>query len=120
VAELAIFSADGYVAVVPGAAGALAFAQAKGWTQDSPSVPGAAEKGDAWGASLRFLQPLGVAVPAGLLVGAPGENSGAGATTFLPTVAGTGLTGVGAKYFDQNSAGIPGAAESGDNFGAFY
>jgi hypothetical protein len=119
-AELAVWSADGYVSVVPGAAGALAFPQTTGWTQDSPGVPGASEAGDAWGGSLRFVRALGVGVPAGLLVGAPGENSNAGAITFLPGAGGTGLTGTGSKYFSQNSAGIPGNSESGDLFGSFY
>jgi len=120
VADLAVYSADGYVTVVPGSAGGLVFSSAKGWTQDSPSVPGAAEAGDAWGASLRFVRPLGAGVPAGLLVGAPGENKAAGAVTFLPATAGTGLTGVGSKYFSQDSTGIPGASESGDVFGTSY
>jgi hypothetical protein len=120
VAELAVYSADGYVTVVPGGPGGLVFGAAKGWTQDSPSVPGATEAGDAWGASLRFVRPLGAAVPAGLLVGAPGENKAAGAVTFLPAAAGTGLTGAGSKYFSQNSTGIPGGSESGDVFGTFY
>jgi hypothetical protein len=106
--------------VVPGAAAGLNFAQAKGWTQDSPSVPGASEAGDDWGASLRFVRPFGVGQPAGLLVGAPGENSASGAVTFLPAVAGTGLTGVGSVYISQNSAGVPGTSESGDVFGTFY
>jgi len=119
-AELAVYSVDGYVSVIPGSASGLAFSQAKGWTQDSPSVPGASETGDAWGASLRFISPLGTSRPAGLLVGAPGENLGAGAITFLPANAGTGLTGTGSQYFSQDSAGIPGSSESGDNFGSFY
>jgi hypothetical protein len=118
--DLAIYSGDGYVAVVPGKAGALDFTKAKGWTQNSTGVPGSSETGDAWGASLRFISPLGIAKPAGLLVGAPGENSGAGAITFLPSAAGTGLTGTGSQYFSQNSAGIPGSSESGDVFGTFY
>jgi hypothetical protein len=119
-AELAIYSADGYVSVVPGKVGALDFAKAKGWTQNSTNVPGTSETGDAWGASLRFVSPLGTGKPAGLLVGAPGENNQAGAITFLPAVAGTGLTGTGSKYFDQNTAGIPGGAEGGDLFGTYY
>jgi hypothetical protein len=120
ISELAVYSGDAYVAVIPGATGGLDFAKAKGWTQNSTGVPGTSETGDEWGACLRFVSALGTGKPAGLLVGAPGENSGAGAITFLPGAAGTGLTGTGSQYFSQNSTGIPGSSESGDVFGSFY
>ena len=72
------------------------------YQQGARKVPGAAEKGDRFGAAL---------AGGGALVGAPGEDVGrivdAGAVTWQ------------LKYaVSQDSAGIPGEAEQGDRFGA--
>jgi FG-GAP-like repeat/FG-GAP repeat len=88
-------------------------------TQDSPGVPGVVERDDE----------LGFAVGTGnfdldgfadLAVGAPGEDYGAvdrgGAVNVLRGSAG-GLTGSGSQLLTQNSPGVPGVAELGDNFG---
>ena len=72
------------------------------YQQGSRKVPGAPEKGDRFGASL---------AGGGTLIGAPGEDVGsivdAGAVTWQ------------LRYvLTQDSAGIPGTAERGDQFGA--
>ncbi|HEX2417812.1 MAG TPA: FG-GAP repeat protein, partial [Micromonosporaceae bacterium] len=115
-AELALYSdGDGYVTVIPGG---LSFDSAQGWTQNSDGIPGASEPGDEWGNSLRFADVAGTGM-ASLVVGADGENTAQGAFTVIPGTS-TGLTGVGSRYFSQNTAGVPGTAENGDRFGAFY
>ncbi|MFC8131204.1 esterase [Streptomyces sp. NPDC057302] len=94
--------------------------EAKWWTQDSVDVPGTAERGDGWGADLSVADTNGDGY-ADVAIGAPGEDIGtvadAGAAWVLRG-SNAGLTGVGAKSWDQNSADIPGAAEKGDKWGA--
>ncbi|HZB30063.1 MAG TPA: hypothetical protein VE465_07840 [Streptosporangiaceae bacterium] len=87
--------------------------------QDSPSVPGSGEAGDAFGASVA-AGDITHDGTADLVVGAPTEDIGtaadAGATFVLPGSA-TGLTGVGSQMITQNTAGVPGGCETGDKFG---
>jgi hypothetical protein len=116
-AELAIFSLDRYVTIVPGAIGGLSPTTATAWTQASPGIPGADEAGDFWGDSLRFENFKGTGPP-GLAVGADGENDSAGAVTVIYSTA-SGLTATGSTTFSQDSAGVPGTAEAGDAFGSF-
>ena len=76
--------------------------------QSTPSVPGAAEAGDRFGAAL-----------ARGAIGVPGEDLGtvtdAGSVqVFRLTPAGV----VPGRSYTQDSAGVPGAAERGDRFGA--
>ncbi|MGW4594733.1 hypothetical protein ACWEOA_05245 [Streptomyces sp. NPDC004457] len=85
-------------------------------TQDTPGVPGAAETGDAFGGGV-FLGDVDGDGFQDLAVGAPGEDSGAGSVTLLRGTA-HGLTTKGAVSYTQNTAGVPGAAEKGDRFGA--
>jgi hypothetical protein len=81
--------------------------------QDSPSVPGKAERGDHFGASLAD----------GLLdwVGVPGEDLGdiadAGMVHSQFSLDDEGHLG-GGHIITQNTPGIPGRAERGDHFGA--
>ncbi|MFF8906241.1 FG-GAP and VCBS repeat-containing protein [Streptomyces olivaceoviridis] len=84
--------------------------------QDTPGVPGAAETGDAFGSSV-FLGDVDGDGFEDLAIGAPGEDSGAGSVTLLRGTA-SGLTTKGATSYTQNTAGVPGAAENGDHFGA--
>ncbi|GGY96288.1 hypothetical protein GCM10010300_45440 [Streptomyces olivaceoviridis] len=84
--------------------------------QDTPGVPGAAETGDAFGSSV-FLGDVDGDGFEDLATGAPGEDSGAGSVTLLRGTA-SGLTTRGAVSYTQNTAGVPGAAEKGDRFGA--
>ncbi|MFT4165534.1 MAG: FG-GAP repeat protein [Microlunatus sp.] len=90
------------------------------FTQGSPGVPGAVEPGDRFGMSLT-AGDFGKSAIADLAVGVPYEDVGAkvdaGAVQILYGT-GTGLTGSGSVTITQNSAGVPGAAERGDRFGA--
>ncbi|MGW7073333.1 esterase [Streptomyces sp. NPDC054855] len=109
----------GLVGVRYGDAGGLKD-EAKWWTQDSADVPGVAERGDGWGADLSVADTNGDGY-ADVAIGAPGEDIGtvadAGAAWVLRGSE-FGLTGAGAKSWDQNSADIPGEAEKGDKWGA--
>ena len=110
----------GAVNVLYGTTGGLTGSGSQFFTQDSPGVPGVVEPDDEVGLALgagdfnrdRFVD---------LAVGAPGEDYGAadrgGAVTLLPGSAG-GLTGNGSQLLTQNSPGVPGVAELGDNFGS--
>ncbi|MFJ6573749.1 esterase [Streptomyces sp. NPDC091292] len=95
-------------------------AEAQWWTQDTAGVPGVAERGDGWGADLSVADTNGDGY-ADVAIGAPGEDIGtvadAGAVWILRGGKG-GLTATGAKSWDQNSKGVPGAAEKGDKWGA--
>ncbi|MGW7267395.1 esterase [Streptomyces sp. NPDC054842] len=94
-------------------------AEPRWWTQDSPGVPGTAEAGDGWGTDLSVADTNGDGY-ADVAVGASGEDVGtvadAGAVWVLRGTA-AGLTGNGAKSWDQNSADVPGIVEKGDKWG---
>ena len=85
-------------------------------TQDTAGVPGASETGDRFGSGVDLGDIDGDGY-ADLAVGAAGENGGAGAVTVLYGSP-SGLTTGGAQYYTQNTAGVPGASEDGDLFGA--
>jgi hypothetical protein len=83
-------------------------------TQNSPGVPGSAEKGDGFGSVLAAVDYGGV------LVGAPDENVGsvrdAGSVWYLRVnAAGTQIS---SQSWSQNSPGVAGSAETDDRFGA--
>ncbi|WP_051819412.1 FG-GAP-like repeat-containing protein [Streptomyces sp. NRRL S-920] len=88
-------------------------------TQDTAGVPGAAEKGDAFGWSLSSGDTNGDGY-ADIAVGAASESLGAakkaGSVIVLRGSA-SGLTGAGAKAFSQDTSGVPGTAETSDFFG---
>ncbi|MFD3841942.1 FG-GAP repeat protein [Streptomyces sp. NPDC058642] len=90
------------------------------WSQNSPGVPGAGELDDSWGNELSVADIDGDGF-ADVAVGAPGEDAdgeaAAGAVSLLRGSR-AGLTGTRAQYFDQNTAGIPGTADTGDGWGA--
>ncbi len=84
-------------------------------------VPGSREDGDLddFGAALAVSELTGDAY-ADLVVGAPGElvgDEGAGRVIFVRGGA-NGLARSGNRAFDQESAGVPGGSEEGDDFGA--
>ncbi|MFC7840508.1 FG-GAP repeat protein [Streptomyces sp. NPDC057382] len=84
-------------------------------TQDTPGVPGAAEKGDRFGSDVALGDVNGDG-HADLVVGTAGENASAGAVTVLYGSA-SGLTTKGSVSYTQNTSGVPGSSEAGDRFG---
>ncbi|MFI6728892.1 FG-GAP repeat protein [Streptomyces atratus] len=89
------------------------------WTQNTPGVPGTAERGDGWGTDLSVADTDGDGY-ADVAIGASGEDIGtvadAGAVWVLRGTAG-GLTATGAKSWDQNSAHVSGTAQKSDRWG---
>ena len=89
------------------------------WHQDSAGVKGTAEDSDDFGWSLAAAN-FGESSQADLAVGAPGEDigtvDGAGAVNVLYGASG-GLTASGDQFWQQDSSGIKGTAEDGDEFG---
>ncbi|WP_324603567.1 hypothetical protein [Streptomyces sp. SPB074] len=92
-------------------------------TQNTKGVPGVNEDGDAFGASLSVGDVDGDGC-ADVAVGVPGEGlerggknlDDVGAVVLLKG-SWKGLTGEGATAVDQDTAGVPGVAEAGDEFG---
>ncbi|MER7576129.1 FG-GAP-like repeat-containing protein [Streptomyces sp. NPDC126514] len=87
--------------------------------QDTPGVPGTDEEADLFGSAVDVGDINGDKY-ADVVVGAWGEDIGsardAGSVTVLFGSA-SGLSTTGAKSYTQNTAGVPGGAESGDAFG---
>ncbi|MER7485293.1 hypothetical protein ABTY20_05055 [Streptomyces sp. NPDC126497] len=107
-------SGTGAVMVVRGTSGQLDTAHARDWTQNSGGVPGASEKGDAFGSAVRLVDTDKDGY-ADLLIGAPGENGGVGSVWSLRGSA-TSVTATGAVTFGVGGAGLgsAGAARLGD------
>nr|WP_180218260.1 FG-GAP and VCBS repeat-containing protein [Streptomyces albus] len=92
-------------------------------TQNSAGVPGANEDGDEFGKALAAGDVNGDGY-ADIAVGVPGEDIGSGAAgknsgAVVQLLGGKGgLSGTGAKNWDQGVAGVPGAVEAEDLFGS--
>jgi hypothetical protein len=88
--------------------------------QDTAGVPGTAEYTDMFGQSLS-VGDVDADGYADVLVGSPNEavgtHEGAGTAVLLRGSA-TGLTTTKAAGYTQDTAGVPGAVETGDQFGA--
>ncbi|MFG2354708.1 N-acetylmuramoyl-L-alanine amidase [Streptomyces sp. NPDC048521] len=92
--------------------------------QDTSGVPGSAEDGDAMGAAVSAGDYNADGYP-DVLAGLPGEDltrdganrSNAGSVLLLKGSS-TGLTGTGAVAISQDTSGVPGATESGDQLGS--
>ncbi|MET7935863.1 FG-GAP and VCBS repeat-containing protein [Streptomyces sp. NPDC005322] len=88
--------------------------------QNTAGVPGVNEDGDQFGASLSAGDVNGDGY-ADVAVGIPDEDldSVKDAGSVVQLYGGpSGLSGTGAQAFTQDTAGVPGAAEAGDHFGA--
>ncbi|MFM9455302.1 esterase [Streptomyces europaeiscabiei] len=95
----------GAVWVLRGSASGLTSTGARSWDQNSANVPGAAEKGDKWGAQVRLTDPNSDG-RFGLLAAAPGENTGDGHVWVLSAGAG-GITATGSWTYNGASLGAP-------------
>ncbi|MEU4657174.1 FG-GAP-like repeat-containing protein [Streptomyces sp. NPDC023723] len=96
---------SGSVAVIPGGPGGPTGAGGQVFHQDTAGVPGAAETADRFGSALDLVDGNGDG-RAEPVVGAPGENSGAGAVWVFPATA-TGATATGSFVFGAGSLGMP-------------
>lgn len=90
------------------------------WSQKSPGLIGSPGQRDSWGNDVSVADVDGDGY-ADLAVGGPGEDAdgeqGAGAVSLLRGSR-EGLTATGYQHFDQNTPGIPGAAEEWDGWGS--
>ncbi|MGW6156670.1 FG-GAP repeat protein [Streptomyces sp. NPDC055144] len=89
-------------------------------SQDTGSVPGSSERGDAFGGELSLGDINGDDYQ-DLVVGAAGENLGGvvntGSVTVLYGTANGIDTSTGGQFFAQSTAGVPGSDEKDDYFG---
>jgi FG-GAP repeat len=109
---------DGGVNVIYGSSTGLSEAGDQFWSQNSPGIQGGAESGDRFGSSLAVGDFNGD-LRDDLAVGVPLENFAATDDGGVNVIYGPlGFHVVGAQFLSQNSAGIPGGAESGDRFGS--
>jgi hypothetical protein len=84
--------------------------------QSSRGVPGTAEEQDAFGSSVA-LGDIDRDGYADLVIGATGENDNRGRVTVVHGAA-AGWRPSGNYSYSQNTPGIPGTAEGGDEFGS--
>ena len=112
---------DGGVNVIYGSAAGLVAAGNQFWSQDSAGIAGGAETGDQFGSALAAAN-FGNTSHADLAIGVPFEDFAAGATNDggVNVIYGSaaGLVAAGNQFWSQNSAGIAGGAETGDQFGS--
>ncbi|TLS44724.1 hypothetical protein FE633_17900 [Streptomyces montanus] len=123
---------DGYDDVVVGADDwsekvRIAFGSAQGlndagdqtFDQSLPGFPGAQESGDEVGSAVSVADVTGDGY-ADIALGIAGEDfsglTDAGSFALVPGTA-SGVTGAGTQVFHQNTAGVPGVAETNDRFG---
>ncbi|MEV7729322.1 FG-GAP-like repeat-containing protein [Streptomyces sp. NPDC087917] len=112
-------AAGGDVAVWKGRKGGITGEPQKVITQSTAGVPGAAESDDRFGYSVAIGDVTGDGNPE-LAIGAPGEDIGAvvdgGSVTVLRGSAKGIVTATDGVALTQDSAGVPGAAETHDQF----
>ncbi len=109
----------GGVNVLYGSNGGLSAAGSQLWNQDVAGIEGVAESGDHFGAALASAN-LGKSAQDDLAVGAPDDKVGAvvqaGAVNVIYGSTG-GLSVTGDQIWSQDSTGIIGTSEVGDDFG---
>ncbi|MET8324754.1 FG-GAP-like repeat-containing protein [Streptomyces sp. NPDC005181] len=113
---------SGAVSVVHGTASGPSAGDTQKFTQETPGVPGGSEGGDGFGAEVDLGDVNGDG-HLDLVVGTPGEDltggANAGAATVLYGAAdGSGITGSGALFLEQNNAYVPNTNEKNDQFGS--
>jgi hypothetical protein len=110
----------GEVNVLYGSAGGLSTSGAQLWTQDSASILDQVEVSDGFGYSVAAGDLNGDGF-GDLVVGDPGETvgsvSGAGSINIIYGSA-SGLTATNNQFLNQDSANVPGAAETDDQLGS--
>ncbi|MFF7970697.1 FG-GAP-like repeat-containing protein [Streptomyces sp. NPDC007905] len=110
----------GSISVCTGGSGGVSTTRRQTVDQDTPGVPGAAERDDnfGWAVSLDDVDGDGYADAA---VSAFYESIGSATLTGRVTAlrgSASGLTGTGAQSFSQATPGVPGTAEDNDRFGS--
>ena len=111
-------TSGGAIVSIVGRSTGLSVAGRRIFHQNSSGVPEVAEEGDGFGASLAVGDLTGDG-RADVVIGIPGENKyhrvNVGAFILLKGSS-SGLTASGSQYFDQNTPGVPGTAETRDEF----
>ncbi|MBA2948946.1 FG-GAP repeat protein [Streptomyces sp. PSKA28] len=114
----------GQVTMVPGTSTGFTTTGMTTIHQDTTSVPGTNESGDAMGSSVS-VGDYNLDGYADVLTGAPNEditrsgvNQSNAGTTWLIKGTSSGLTGSGALEFHQDTSGIAGSTEANDKFGS--
>ncbi|MEU6377754.1 FG-GAP-like repeat-containing protein [Streptomyces sp. NPDC046909] len=114
----------GQITMVPGTSTGFTTTGMTTIHQDTASVPGGNESGDAFGSSVS-IGDYNADGYADVLAGAPGEDlvrDGVNRTNagdaILVKGASTGLTGTGSIGISQDTSTIPGATETDDRFGS--
>ncbi|MCW8100463.1 FG-GAP and VCBS repeat-containing protein [Streptomyces tauricus] len=107
------------VRIAFGSASGLSESNTQSFNQDLPGFPGVEEEGDGLGTTVSVADVTGDGY-ADIALGIPGEDfsdlTDAGSVALVPGSA-SGVTGAGTQTFHQNTASVPGVAESGDAFG---
>jgi hypothetical protein len=114
----------GQITMVPGTSTGFTTTGMTVIHQDSASVPGANESGDALGSSVS-VGDYNADGYADVLAGAPGEdllrdgvNRANAGNAILVKGSSTGLTGSGSVVVSQDTTSVPGATETDDRFGS--
>ncbi|HWS34255.1 MAG TPA: FG-GAP-like repeat-containing protein [Actinoplanes sp.] len=109
----------GGVWIIPGGSGGLRIGAAKHFNQSTAGVPGDSAASDWFGFSLAAGDITGDGRD-DLAIGIPlkkiGKQKTAGAVVVLKGGA-AGVTGTGARWISQSTAGVPGASKTDDRFG---
>jgi hypothetical protein len=113
--DLGTTGLTGEVWVVHGSPSGLTTLGSQKWSQDSPGIGGVDESGDNFGSTL-VAADFGRGDQDDLVVGASGEDGGAGAITVLYGTS-RGLSATGTQYFTQATPGIPGKRAGLEAFG---